>query len=172
MQNQNDLDQNPQIHLCVFRKRWDQTIPSCRPRNGTPQAAFLEGPTACSSSCWPEHHHSSRAASQQTDATAPQWCSETVPATPLAILCIPIKSYKEKPGTHTKHCVNTALHRQIRCQKLVDNKHGRWYKTIPLSDQWWTTIGKPPFPMVASNHSIQWRWYPWKPSELFAGSKN
>ena len=44
--------------------------------------------------------------------------------------------------------------------------------TIPLSDQWWTTIGKPPFPMVASNHSIQWWWYPWKPSELFDGSKN
>ena len=47
---------------------------------------------------------------------------------------------------------------------------GRWYLTIPLSDQCWTTIknhhyqwlpdpkaiGKPSFPMVTSNHSIQW----------------
>ena len=46
----------------------------------------------------------------------------------------------------------------------------RWYLTIPSSDQWWTTIenhryqwlpdpktiGKPSFPMIACNHSIQW----------------
>ena len=46
----------------------------------------------------------------------------------------------------------------------------RWYITIPLSDQWCTTIenhryqwlsypktiGKPLIPMVALNHSIQW----------------
>ena len=48
----------------------------------------------------------------------------------------------------------------------------RWYITIPLSDQWCTTIenhryqwlsysktiGKPLIPMVALNHSIQWWW--------------
>ena len=61
----------------------------------------------------------------------------------------------------------------------------RWYLTIPSSDQWWTTIenhhyqwlpdpktiGKPSFPMIACNHSIQWWWYPWKPLELCNGSK-
>ena len=49
----------------------------------------------------------------------------------------------------------------------------RWYLTIPSLDQWWTaienhryqwlhdpkTIEELSFPMVASNHSIQWWWF-------------
>ena len=73
----------------------------------------------------------------------------------------------------------------VRNIRMAQTRLRRWYLTIPSSDQWWTTIenhryqwlpdpktiGKPSFPMIACNHSIQWWWYPWKPLELCNGSK-
>ena len=105
------------------------------------------------------------------------WWNPSCPSWAIAVclIAVPLHSRRRQESPYPHNPL-------YKCNR---SRLQRWYLTIPSSDQWWTTIenhryqwlpdpktiGKPSFPMIVCNHSIQWWWYPWKQLELCNGSK-